>query len=85
MKIPKGACRSLSALTGATDLFYSNTPLLVHSGMSQSPRTTDTEGIDPAETTIPVSRELRDKIRLEKTRQDVNYDQFLRENLPIEA
>ena len=53
--------------------------------MSESPRSTDAEGIDPAETTIPVSRELRDRIRLEKTREDVNYDSWLRENLSIEA
>ena len=53
--------------------------------MSESPRSTDAEGIDPAETTIPVSRELRDAIRLEKTREDVNYDSWLRENLSLEA
>lgn len=53
--------------------------------MSQSPRSNDTEGIDPAETTIPVSRELRDKIRLEKTQQDVPYDTWLRDNLSLEA
>jgi hypothetical protein len=53
--------------------------------MTESPRSTDAEGIDPAETTIPVSRELRDAIRLEKTREDVNYDSWLRENLSLEA
>jgi hypothetical protein len=53
--------------------------------MSESPSSTGTEGIDPAETTIPVSRELRDKIRLEKTREDVDYDSWLRENLSLEA
>ena len=65
--------------------FIRDASVWADSGMSESPRTTDTEGIGPAETTIPVSRELRDKIRLEKTRQDVNYDQFLRENLSLEA
>lgn len=63
--------------------FYSNTTLFDNTGMSQSPSTTDTEDIDPAETTIPVSRGLRDKIRLAKTREDTNYDSWLRENLPI--
>ena len=56
-----------------------------HSGMTESPRTTDAEEIDPSATTIPVSQELRDFIRLEKTREDVNYDSWLRENLPVEA
>ena len=53
--------------------------------MTESPSSTDGEGIDPAETTIPVSSELRDAIRLEKTREDVNYDSWLRENLSLEA
>ena len=53
--------------------------------MSESPPSTDAEGINPAETTIPVSRELRDKIRLAKTREDVHYDTWLRENLSLEA
>ena len=53
--------------------------------MTERPSSTTADGIDPAETTIPVSRELRDRIRLEKTREDVNYDSWLRENLSIEA
>lgn len=52
--------------------------------MSESPRSPDTERINPAETTIPVSRELRDWIRLEKTREGVHYDTWLRENLSLE-
>ena len=73
------------ALTGKGYNFYSNTPLLDDSGMSQSPPTTDTEGIDRPGTSIPVSTELRDKIRVEKAREGLDYDTWLRENLPIEA
>ena len=80
--------RSLDAvLTRAKSVnsedFYPIKLLLIHSGMSQSPRTSDTDG-RPG-TSIPVSTELRDKIRLEKAREGLDYDTWLRENLPIEA
>ena len=65
--------------------FIGDAEVWVNSGMSESLPSTDAEGINPAETTIPVSRELRDKIRLAKTRQDVDYDTWLRENLSLEA
>ena len=84
MKILKGTRGPTHALTAKGYNFYSNTPLLDDSGMSQSPRSTDTDGTVRF-TAIPVSPELRDKIRVEKAREGLDYDTWLRENLPIEA
>jgi len=72
------------ALTGKGYNFYSNTRLLDNSGMTESPPSTDTDGTVRF-TAIPVSTELRDKIRVEKAREGLDYDTWLRENLTLEA
>ena len=42
------------------------------------------EEIDPGETTISVSKELRDKLRREKAKEGVFYDTYLREKLDLD-
>lgn len=37
-----------------------------------------------AESTIGVSEELRDRLRVEKAKEGVTYDEYLRENLSLE-
>lgn len=46
--------------------------------MSESPRS------NAAETTIPISPELRDRLRVEKAEDGDSYDAYLRENLSLE-
>lgn len=47
----------------------------------ESPSTTETES--PAHGTIPVSPELRDKIRVAKAEDGLTYDEFLRAELSL--
>lgn len=46
---------------------------------------TDTNPSKAAETTIPVSTDLRDRLRVAKAEDGVAYDTYLRENLPLEG
>jgi len=47
-----------------------------------SPSTTDSEST-PEYRNVPVSVELRDKIRVAKAEEGVSYDEYLRENLSL--
>ena len=46
----------------------------------QSPGSTDSEY-----TSLVVSPEFRDKIRVEKAKRGLSYEEYLRQHLPIEA
>jgi hypothetical protein len=48
--------------------------------MSQPTGSTDREY-----TTLVVSPQFRDKIRLEKAREGLSYEEYLREHLPVEV
>jgi hypothetical protein len=47
-----------------------------------SPPSTQAES-DPEYRSVPVSVELRDKLRVAKAEQGVSYDEYLRENLSL--
>ena len=47
-----------------------------------SPPTTQAES-DPEYRSVPVSVELRDKLRVAKAEKGVSYDEFLKENLSL--
>ena len=47
----------------------------------ESPPTTEPES--PAHGTIPISRDLRDRLRVAKAREGMTYDEYLRENLSL--
>ena len=40
-------------------------------------------GSDPEYRSVPVSVELRDKLRVAKAEQGVSYDEYLRQNLSL--
>ena len=65
-------------LIAADETNISEAAVSGHSGMSQSPSST------AAETTIPVSEQLRDKLRVAKAKQGIDYDSYLREKLNFE-
>jgi len=44
---------------------------------------TSTPTTEPEHGTIPVSRELRDKIRVAKAREGMSYDEYLRAELSL--
>ncbi len=44
---------------------------------------TESQSKSPSYGTIPVSPELRDKIRLEKARKGISYDEYLRNELSL--
>jgi hypothetical protein len=46
----------------------------------QSPGTTDSEY-----TSLVVTPDFRDKIRVEKAKQGLSYEEYLRQHLPIET
>jgi hypothetical protein len=47
----------------------------------ESPSTTEAES--PAHGTIPISCELRDRIRVAKAREGMTYDEYLRAELSL--
>lgn len=47
-----------------------------------SPSSTDSES-EPEYRTVPVSEELRDKLRVAKAEEGVSYEEYLRENLSL--